>query len=539
MSKGSFVQGTFILTFAGFCSRFIGAFFRIILASIIGDEGIGLFQMAYPIYSTLLAISTAGIPIAISKMVSERLTYGDYRGAYRVFRLSFALLTFSGLLLSLTLYKGAAFFANHILEQPRAYYPLLAISPAIFLVTVMSSLRGFFQGQQLMTPTALSQICEQLGRVIFAIILVVILLPRGLEFAAAGATFGAAAGAFFGLLVLIYLYLRHRGKFHIAMRRQSGYQPESSLRLLQQIVLFSVPITLGSLVMPLVNLADMVVVVRLQDIGFSPEKASALYGQLTGMANSLIHFPTVVTMALSVSLVPAISEAFALHNRRLIVGRTDLAMRLTMYVGLPSAAGLLILARPITIFLFDNAGASYPLAVLSVGVIFLSLYFTTAGILQGMGKTILPTKNMFYGVAVKFALTWFLTGIPALNIGGAAAATVCGFFVASFLNIREMGMLTGWRMDVVNAIIKPLLAVIIMVVAVLAFSQGSILFAAGYLSERALNALVTIIAVVGGAAVYGIALLLSGAISEEDLATIPRLGRLLAAILDKFNLLRR
>ena len=213
LTKQSFVKGAAILTLAGLSVRFVGAFFRIVLAMLISDEGIGLFQMAYPIYSTLLAVSTAGIPIAISKLVAENLARGNYRGAYRTFRIALTILALSGFAISAVLYFGAELFTRVVTQDPRAYLPLISISPAIFLVTVMSAYRGFFQGQQQMMPTALSQIAEQIGRVVIALLLVVILLPRGLEYAAAGASFGAAAGAFCGLVLLMFIWLRQKRSF--------------------------------------------------------------------------------------------------------------------------------------------------------------------------------------------------------------------------------------------------------------------------------------------------------------------------------------
>ena len=198
-SHGTFIRGAAILAVAGVIVRFIGAAMRIILAALMGDEGIGLYQMAYPIYSSLLAISTAGIPVAVSKLVSENIALKDFREAMRVFRIALSILSMSGLAIALALLLSAEFLAVNVIEEPRAVYPLLAIAPAIFFVTVMSALRGFFQGQQKMLPTAASQFVEQIGRVVVSLVLTVVLLPVGLEFAAAGAAFGAVVGGVVGL----------------------------------------------------------------------------------------------------------------------------------------------------------------------------------------------------------------------------------------------------------------------------------------------------------------------------------------------------
>jgi stage V sporulation protein B len=204
-SNSAFVRGAAILALTGITARVIGAVFRVVLAAILGDEGIGLYQYAYPIYSTLLVLSTAGIPVALSKIMAEKIALGDYLEAQRVFKIAFILLASSGFVITLVMLLGAEFIALSLIKDAKALYPLLAISPAIFFVTIMASLRGFFQGQQNMTPTALSQLIEQLARVGFSIALVLFLIPAGLEYAAAGATSGAAAGGLAGLLLLTVL----------------------------------------------------------------------------------------------------------------------------------------------------------------------------------------------------------------------------------------------------------------------------------------------------------------------------------------------
>ncbi len=196
-----------ILTVAGIIVKFIGAGSRIYLSRLLGGEGIGLYQMAYPIYLLCLAVSSAGLPVAISIMVAEKNAVRDYLGGQRVFRISLLALTFTGLLFSALLYFGAGWLIEtHIVTDPRAYWSLLALAPAVLLATVLATLRGYFQGLQSMTPTAVSQIIEQLVRVATMIGLAVFLMKYGLEYGAAGATFGAAPGAFVAILVLIWFY---------------------------------------------------------------------------------------------------------------------------------------------------------------------------------------------------------------------------------------------------------------------------------------------------------------------------------------------
>lgn len=536
-NKQSFVKGALILTAAGISVRLVGAGFRILLAAIIGDEGIGLYQMAYPVYSAMLAVSTAGIPIAISKLISQHTTRGDYRGAYRVFILALNILSITGLIITAAMIFGAEFIALNIAKDARAFYPIVAIAPAVFFVTIMATFRGFFQGQQKMLPTALSQIFEQLARVGVALGLVFYLIPLRLEWAAAGASFGAAAGAIAGLLVLMVLFARERQEFIRRMQGQVVYQHKKTTAVYYDIFSLSIPITLSHLVMPIIGLIDMTVVpMRLAEAGFEEARRMALYGQLTGMAAPLVHIPQIVTIALAVSLVPAISEALALNNHSLIKSRASLAMRLGVLLGFPSAVGLFVLARPITVLLYNNEEAGALLAILAFTVIAISLFQVCSGILQGMGRSKLPLVSLLVGSLFKVILNWFLTGIPALNIRGAAIASVIGFSVAALLNLYHVKKLTGVGLRL-SHVSKPAFAVIFMGIAVhLAYSFSHPWFAP--LSPGRANAAATFLAIGAGMLTYGLALLILGALTREDLLVIPRIGPKALALLEKFRLIR-
>lgn len=539
MGSNSFVKGALILGAAGIGVRLLGAVLRVFLAAIMGDEGIGLYQMAYPVYTTMLAISTAGLPIAVSKLVAENLALKDYRGAYQVFKVAIFVLAILGAFFSLLLFFGADFIIKTLALNPLAYYPLVSIAPAIFFASVMSAFRGFFQGQQEMHPTAVSQVLEQITRVFVVITLVYLLIPRGLEFAAAGATFGAAAGAFVSLVFLLILFLRRRAVFNEKVTQQTALHKFKALPLLYRLAIFSIPITLGGLVIPLINMLDLAVVpLRLQHAGFSTETATALYGQLTGMANTLIQFPVILTIALAMTMVPAISEAQALGNKLLIQGRTALAVRLTFFFSIPASLGLFVLAEPSTVVLFDNASAAFPLRILSFAVLFLSLYTTTSGILQGMGHTFEPVRNMLLGAVVKITLSWFLTAIPGLHIGGAALSTLAGFSLSSYLNLRKVGKLTGWRFSANDLLFKPLLAAFFM-------SWGALL-SYGLINGLLEQVISLRLAQAGGLAfgigvgilIYPAVLLLLGGVREEDLRAIPRLGPILLRWARRLRLLR-
>jgi len=540
-SHSKFIRGAAILAVAGIGVRFIGAVMKIWLARNVGEEGIGLYQMSYPIYSTLLAISTAGIPVAVSKLVAENITVEDYRGAMRVFRIALLILTLTGLAISLLLFFGAPLIVRISDSDPRAVYAIMAISPAIFFVTVMSALRGFFQGQQYMLPTAASQVIEQVGRAVVSLLLAVTLLSRGLEYAAAGAAFGTAAGGFLGLLLLLPVYYLRRPAFMARMRAQRKGRLLPAGRIVRSIFSLSIPITFGSLIMPLLTLIDQLIVPgRLKAIGYLYAEATRLYGQLTGMAGSVVYFPNVVTLALSMALVPAISEAVTLRSRELVRSRTSVSVKLTAFFSLPAAVGLYLLATPVIILLFGakHASAGYALAYMSWSVIPLCFYVSTTGILQGLGKTMTPVINMALGGAVKAALAWHLTAVPSLHIGGAALASVIGTAVAAVLNLWAVARATGWRFRPVELLLVPAFAVAAMSAAV----SLSYRFFMGCLgpaySFSLANGVATLAAIALGIIVYGLFLLLTGSLTREELELLPRIGPRLADLAERWKILR-
>jgi stage V sporulation protein B len=533
MSKNqSFLKGAFILALAGFVVKLLGAVYRIPLALLIKDEGIGLYQMAYPIYVTLLAVSTAGLPTAISKMVSEKRALGQPREGYRIFRVSLIILFTIGLAFSLLLIAVSRYIADNILANPKAYYPLVSIAPAIFVVSVMSAYRGFFQGMQNMTPSALSQIAEQVGRVVSVFILVVLLLPKGIEFAAAGAAFSAVFGGISGFLIILIIYFKQRRGILKEIQADTWHSSESFSSIAYRLFMFAVPITLGGLIIPVMNLADAAIVNRrLQAAGFTMERATQLYGQLTGMAGPLINLPPIVTIALSASLVPAISEAMALNNRRVVSSRATTGIRITLMFGFPAAVGLYLLATPISTMLYKNPEAGVPLSVLAFGVVFLTLNQTTSGILQGIGKTVLPVKNLLLGALVKVFLNYTLTGIPEINIRGAAIGSVAGYMVSSLLNLWAVHRYIGIRSDIGSVLIKPLAASLVMGFGVVfTYTKMVALDMGGSVS--------TLWAVTIGALLYAAVLLIAGGITERDLEILPVIGPKLAGLLKRIGIIR-
>lgn len=522
-STGSrFFRGTLILAVAGIVVKVIGSLNWIILSRVLGGEGIGIYQMAFPLYLLALSISSAGVPVAISIITAEKIALRDYRGANRVFNLSFLLLIITGITLSLLLYSGAGWLIEHrIIRDPRAYYSLIALSPAIFFVTLLSSFRGYLQGWQIMTPTAISQIVEQLFRVAAMLVFATLLLPKGLEFAAGGASLGAVVGSVAALVVLIVCYFRLRKETQLKIQTEPATVcRESGANIIRRIAKLALPVSLSSIMLPLVaNLDLLVVPLRLEDAGYSVQQATELFGYLTGMAVPLVNLATILTAALATSLVPAVSQAYSLGKRQDVLYRTAGAMRLANIATIPFGVMLWVLAKPVVSAIYHAPGAADATQVLAVGVFLLGIHQVTTGVLQGLGRTVIPVINMGAAALVKVALNWTLTAIPTLGIQGAAWATLADIGIAAALNLYFVHRYTGFFLSG-GDLLKNSGAAAVMGAAMY-FGYSPLLSVMG--SE--LPAII-LTSLYGGLA-YGAIMLISGGINRRDIERIPFIGDML------------
>lgn len=513
-STQNFLKGALILGIAGAISKILGALYRIPLARLIGDEGIGLYQMAYPIYTTILAMATAGVPVAISILVSRKETQGFTGDSKKLFKSSLLVLLVFGLILTVLVMQAANVLAVYVLKDPRAYYPILAVAPAIFFAGLMSVFRGYFQGYQSMIPTAVSQVIEQLFRVTAVIILAYLLLPLGLEFAAAGATFGAVVGGIVGLIVLIIYYYRFKKKEGVA-GRELIYSGTGSFTLAQDMIKLAIPVSLGAVVLPLVQVLDAVIVPgRLMYLNYTTSQATALYGQLSGMAAVLISLPTIFTISVATSLVPAISEALTQKDRKLLNDRLNYGFRAGMIVSLPSAAGLYVLAYPICALLYDAAEAGFALEPLAFSCIALAAFQLSSAGLQGIGRPEVAMRHLIVTGILKVIFNYSLTSIPMLNIRGAAIGTVIAFTFGSLLNLIVLKRLTKVEYEL-GRLVKIIIISLIMGIA----TKVSFAYLVGINISSNLS---TLLAILVGVGIYAVLLLL---VREFDINMIKRIFR--------------
>ncbi len=435
MAKNSVWRGALWLSIGSFVSKLIGAVYRIFLPRVLGDYGVGLFQMAYPLYAILLAVSVNGIPTAMAKQTAEKLSGGQREAAEHLASWAQFALGVVGLWLGLAMEWAAPWISRALFHEPASVWAIRALAPALTFVALEAGFRGYFQGRQEMRPTAVSQILEQVTRVMVMFPLAYHFLPSGVDKAAAGATVGAPIGAFAGMLFLGI----ERGKAgHWSLK---GRFPG---RELCRLVGVALPMSFSGLLFPLMLMADsMFVPSRLRLIGLSIEKATAQFGQLSGEAMPLINLTMVVGAALAVSLVPAIARAIVAQDRVGANRKVDQAIHLVWLLGLPMAGGLIILARPLTWLLYGESGAAGALKVLALGSPILAIQQVMGSSLQASGHGWVPVRNLIYGACVKFGLTWWLTAIPYWGIRGAAIGSVGAAATSAYLNWRDWTRIVG------------------------------------------------------------------------------------------------
>lgn len=518
MEKQTFVKGAAILGIAGLIVKIIGAVYRIPLTNIIGLEGMSYYEVAYPYYTTLLTISSAGLPTAISKLVAERATLGDLRGARRVFSTSLLLLIAIGVCTGLIMYLAAPWLAAKS-QLKDAAISLRTLSPALLIVSVMCAYRGYLQGLQLMTGTAISQLAEQIGKLAIGFTLAAKFLEKGPAYAAMGALIGVSASELLALAIIYMFYLRRRKDF-APRRTDKRFKQLGFAALSRNLMAVAIPVTIGACIMPLTNIVDVNLIMKLMmKHGFDFETAQTAFAVLRSNVTPLINMPAILSMALAMSLVPAVSAALA--KRDIVAARaaSRTGIKLALIIGLPCATGLLVLAKPIIGMLYTSLTeqqldlAADLMRTASVGVVFLSLVQTLTGVLQGMGRPKLPVFNLFIGGLLKVLTMVMLMNIPQVNIQGAAISTVACYAAAGTLNLIYVIRKAALKVNPLDMFVKPVAA---------SAAMGLIVhFVYGVLSQPRKGSLATLAAVLIGGAVYLVLALVLKLLNPEDLSFIP------------------
>lgn len=442
----SIASNAAILTVSGLAVKVIGFFFKIPLGRIITASGMGDYAPAYEMYSFALIIATAGIPVAIAKMVAERIAVGEYKNAIKVFKLSRRLMIMIGLAGFIALFFGGEIIADFINMQTAAL-SIKATSFALIIVPVVAAYRGFFQGTNDMVPTAVSEVVEQLFRTSVGLLLAILfyyeigISSKGASISqlqskgAVGACLGASIGAVAALIVLIGFY-RNR-------EIETGKERlDRSIEIILELIRIALPITLTASILSIVNLIDISIVqTRLLDLGYSYNKAKSMYGELTSFAAPIIGIPMVFVQSLGISLLPAVAKDYKLNNIELAIKKTEEAFTIASSIIFPCAIGLFILAEPILKLLYGSQiSADSPsvrsLRVYAICFVFIALTTLASSILQSIGRQRASTEFMIIGIIFKTILTWVLTGIEQVNVLGAPIGTTVAYIISSILDLR-------------------------------------------------------------------------------------------------------
>ena len=513
------MKGATILVIAGIVSKIFGAIFRIPLTNMIGAEGQAYYSAAYAVYNLLFVIATAGFPVAISRMVSSRIAEGDFINAHKSYKLAMKVSWALGIISFIVMFFGAGAIAAAY-KNPGAEASMKAISVALLFTPVVASMRGYYQGRQNMKPTGITEVVEQMMRVAVGLTLAYMFYKTNLQYAAAGATFGASAGIIAALAAMAVIYARDKDS-RSKLLEGSIVKDETDKKRLKELFAFLIPITIGASVMPIMfNIDAGIIVRRLLATGWDPVMAKKLYGLMGGFCDPIINLPNIFIDAICISLMPAVTTAFTLNNKKDLDDHIKTGLKTMMIITYPCAIGLIVLAKPILTMLYyrkyDEALLAVPaLQILALSIITLSIMRTLQSCLQGIGKMMLPVYNLFIGAIVKAISSYILLGIPAVNINGAAIGSVLAYVTAGILNFRALKKYTDVSLDMKSIFVRPLIAALIMGAAAIASYKLLYLITSS-------NAVSTLASVMFAAAVYFVSAFLTGAVTKDEIELIPK-----------------
>ena len=513
----SIIGGMTVLGLAGVICKLVGVLFSIPLTWMIGTNGLGVYNAVFPAYNLLLTISSAGLPVAVSRLVARSLAKDDPRSAKNVFKSALVLLLCVGGIATIIMLAGSGVLAAAS-KQPTSRIGFQVIAPCVVIVCVLSAFRGFMQGQQNMVPTAISQLIEQVGKVFLALPMAYFGSKVGIEYGAAGALLGTTIVEAIALLYMIVLYFHKHAEFS-AIPQLNHDDPESGRQIAKQLLTISLPITIGACIVPLSQYIDSIMLVgRLMSTGLDNNTASSVYGLFSGTVIRIINIPTALALAVSMSLVPAISSAKAINDTTNVVRQTDLGMRFAFLIGLPCSIGMSVLAEPLMRFFYQGSiieeqlilgGELLSLSALTI--ILFTVVQATSSILQGLGKQRIPMYTLIAGVVCKILLNYILIAIPEINIHGAPIASLVCYTVSMVPNLYYTLKYSSARMNWMGWLVRPGIATAAM---------GLVVFALRELLP--VTRFFTLVEVAIGVVAYVVTALLCKAVTKEDLQAFRR-----------------
>ncbi len=521
-TANSFMKNVAILIFSQLLIKVLGLIYKLVITNVpgFGDTGLGYYSAGYQIYALLLTLSSIGIPSVISKLVSERIAIGDTKGAQRIFSVAFKFFTTVGFVLSFGLFFGADFIATNILNVPDVAHVMRVLSPAIVFVAMSAVYRGYFSGQQNMKPTSVSQTLEQFLNCLLSITFVYACVGKDTYIMAAAGNLSTTCA-----IVITFVYLLMYYKHNRLNTKGSMPSPErgkSNKELLKTILGISIPITVSSLISVISGVIDTATVSNCIQIAYeapdmTKEALEALAMESTGIlskVDTLVSFPLAINLAFSTALVPAVSEALAIKDKKTASRRLSFSFFASLIIILPCSLGFIALADPILKMLYPTAsnGAGV-FMIASVSMILTALSQTMTGGLYGVNQSKIPAIAAGLGAAIKFILNMILIRNPNIGIYGASISSFVYAIIVFFISYKVMNRCVNMHIKFRKHILKPVLS---------AIGMGLIVLGAHKLFNMALgNTISTILAILVGALSYCILILFTKTLTKEDILMIP------------------
>ena len=515
--KQNFLQGTALLAMATAIVKVIGAIYKIPLNAIIGTQGFSYYSTAYEIYNVLLMISTAGLPVAMSRMISQANSLGHtnrIRRIYSTSRAIFLTLGIAGSLLMTLFCRQLAQFQN----QPDAWAAIGALGPCVLLICIMSTFRGFFQGHSNMLPTSVSQVLEAVVKLIVGMLAALILLKttRSVSLAAGGAILGVTVSC---LASSVYLFGKFRGAYDALA--PSTEEPDSYAETAKRLLAIAVPITIGSAGLQILTMLETKIYMgQLLGLGFTQAESDSMKG-IYNMCQTIYNMPCAFITPITISIIPAITSHLTLLDHKSARATEESAVRVMGLICMPCAFGLATLAGPVTALLGGYTGENLALStslmsIMGFNIIFNAIVLLTNAMMQAHGHAVVPVVNMFVAGILRLGVVYILTGNPNIGIVGTPiGATLC-FLCIAVLNVFSMRRVLEDPPAIVKNLIKPFVAAAIMG----GFVRGTLylLQTLGIASRLILCGLPIAV----GVAVYAVAAIVLKAITREDCLLLPK-----------------
>ena len=524
----TFLMNVITIIFAQILVKLLGFAYRMVITNIdgFGDMGNGYYNFGYQIYTLLLAISSIGIPNAISKLVSERCALDDYRGAMRIFRVALVLFACVGAFFSAVMFFGAEFIAETILDAPLAKYTIMVLSPALIFVSVSSVIRGFFAGQHNMKATNTSQVLEQLLKSVSTILIVLAIAGAKPEYMAAGATLATTLSTLLSCIYLFIFYSLNSKDIKEKLENAPALKIQGSvMKIAKTILLVSIPISLGSIVASLNRVVDIVTVVRgvkialadrFADVVALGDEAVRLSGILS-KTDVLVNLPLALNTAFATVLVPTVAGALAVKDYTTAKQKISFSLLISVVIALPCSVGYMVLAGPILKLIYPNASEGALLfAMVAPTVFFSAMSQTIYGSLQGMGKIFTPAISVLCGGVAKVICNLVLIPIPAINIYGAPIGSIFCQAIAFFVSFYVLRKNLPMEIPVKKYFLKPLAS---------AVGMGISVWGAYKLFGVLGNSAATLLSIAVGIVVYFVLIALLRVFDREELSSLPIIGK--------------